>query len=148
MLETLHRPNLKHMAGHHKQQRCKIMPLCHRARLGKILFENCTFKRGFWEVNLPFKAGCHEKISGVRGAVRGLTFFFLSSGDALNKTSLLTKWFAVSFSKLNHKHGRQGKICPLYKPVSVHSFEGICIPAKLFVASAVECFRKKGKRLF
>lgn len=79
----------------------------------------------------------------MRGGWFGFGVFSFSSGDALNKTSLLTKWFAVSLSKLNHKHGREGKICPLYKPVSVHSFEGICIPAKLFDASAVECFRRK-----
>lgn len=125
-----------------------MMPVCHLARPGKILFENCTLKRGFWAARVQIKTVCHEKISGVRRGCFGFGVFLFASGDALNRTSLLTKWFAVSFSKLNHKHGREGKICPLYKPASVHNFEDICIPAKLFDASAVERFRRKERGVF
>lgn len=116
--------------------------------LGKRYLKTVHLKGALGQLSLQIKAVRHEKISGVRGACFGLGVFSSFSGDALNKTSLLTKWFAVSFSKLNHKHGRKGKICPLYKPVSVHSFEGVCIPAKLFDASAVECFRREERGSF
>jgi len=56
-------------------ERCKILPVCHHVRLGKVLFENC--KRGFWAVSLQVKAVCHEKIFRVRGGCLSLEVFFV-----------------------------------------------------------------------
>lgn len=62
--------------AHHRQQRCKIMPVCHRARLGKILFENHTFKGGFGAVKLAKQSSPPwEDFWGERGLFWAWSFF-------------------------------------------------------------------------